>query len=137
MKLSGKIVFSKHAERRIGERAAAAFRLDLASLIRLVELGIPQAVSIAKGCRNTRIIAVPVVEKIVYLVVTWRLGGLFVITCLTPEMVDEHREAIHDRSVSKSGRSKRTLPGRRRERRTGRRSNRIKWDPGHDSHRGS
>lgn len=129
---SGKIVFSKHAERRIGERVSKVFRIDQASLVRLVESGIPQAVSVAKGGRNTRIIAVPVLDKIVYLVVTWRMGGMFVITCLTPEMVDEHIDQQHEFSTSKSGRSKHMLPGRRRERRSGRRSNRIKWDPGHN-----
>lgn len=125
-------MFSKHAERRIWERVSKVFRIDQASLVRLVESGIPQAVSVAKGGRNTRIIAVPVLDKIVYLVVTLRMGGMFVITCLTPEMVDEHRDTIHDLTASKSGRSKHMLPGRRRERRTGRRANRIKWNPGHD-----
>lgn len=129
---SGKIIWSKHAERRIGERVLSMFRMDRHSLIRLVDMGIPQAVSVCKGGHNRRIIAVPAAGKVVYLVVTFRLGGMFIITCLTPEMVDEHRESIHEWSASKSGRSKHMLPGRRRQRRTGRRNNRIKWNPGKD-----
>lgn len=125
---SGEVRFSKHAERRIGERLTPVCKIDRQALVRLVESGIPRAVSVAPGGRYRRIIAVPVDvsnrQLTVYLVVTFRGGGTFVITCLTPEMVAEHIDNMHQQIHSKHGQSKKQPTGRAKKRRGGR-QNRI------------
>lgn len=121
-------MFSRHAEARIAERLSPVCRIAKRELLRLVESEIPRAVSIGPGGKHRRIIAVPVQQFTVYLVVTFRGNGMFVITCLTPEMVaqqiDERRKTNH----CKDGRSKRLPPGRPKNRRGGHRDKRGNGD---------
>lgn len=124
-----RICFSLHAKRRMVERFPHLFAESTEqALHRIAELA-PRAVVVCPAGKQRKILAVPVDDWTIYLIVTWRAGGMFVITCMTHAMVDDLIARMNSYLSDQRGRSKKLPGGKTKQRRSGRRSNRFRdWD---------